>query len=179
MQGFTTQVLFPFAFYVTELHRRTAANSVSRPGEHAWRQQQTNHTEIIQQSEQCFHPVQAGIQYLKTRKQSCDLLRLQDGGGHHAALLPQNPELHCCSVYLGDEWKVCGEPQKVDYTFSRGDSRGKLEQTSQRSNVPFKLGGWKLRRAVAARPERHKTWGCFHSNATFGHFLSCFTDLNL
>lgn len=35
----------------------------------------------------------------------------------------------CCSVYQGDEWKVCGKPQRVEYNLGQGDSRSKLQQT--------------------------------------------------
>ena len=49
-------------------------------------------------------------------------LRLQDGPGHHAALLPLNPasqdsgeEIFAALFILGDEWKVSGKQQKVDY----------------------------------------------------------------
>lgn len=90
--------------------------------------------------------------------------------------------LHC-SVYLGDKWKVCGKPQRVDYILGWGDSKSKLQQTgTSGSNFPFKLGGcvrhscWKLRPAVTTRPESHNISGCFHSNTTPSCFTLCFTD---
>lgn len=64
---------------------------------------------------------------------------------------PSSPESiiwgqrNSAAVYLGDEWKVCGEPQRADYNLGQGDNGQWSDQTSANRNLgpnfPFKLGG--------------------------------------